>query len=114
MIRRIVPIIILVVAVAAVGQAASPAHGVVNINTASAAQLEMLPRVGPALAKRIIAFRSANGPFKKTAELVAVRGIGERSIEALMPYLATTGPTTLTSKVRLPRRHTSSGPAHDH
>ncbi|NOZ79805.1 MAG: helix-hairpin-helix domain-containing protein [Acidobacteria bacterium] len=114
MIRRIVPIIVLVLAVAAAAQAASPATGVVNINTATAAQLQMLPHVGPALAKRIVAFRKANGPFEKTAELVAVRGIGERSIKALMPYIATTGTTTLSSKIRLPRRRASSGPAHVH
>ncbi len=114
MIRRIVSIIVLVLAIAAAGQAAPPAGGVVNINTATAAQLALLPHVGPALAKRIVAFRKANGPFKKTAELVAVRGIGERSIKTLMPYLVTTGATTLTSKVHLPRRHASSGTANVH
>lgn len=51
--------------------------GVVNINSASAAELETLPGIGPALAQRIIEHRQANGPFADPSEIVAVRGIGE-------------------------------------
>jgi len=102
--RTIVPLILLVLAAASVAPAAPPANGVVNINDATTAQLELLPRVGPALAKRIVEFRKANGPFKSVDELVAVRGIGERSLEKLRPYLAVDGKTTLTEKVHLPRQ----------
>lgn len=77
--------------------------GVVNINTAEAAQLQLLPRVGPALAQRIIEFREAHGPFKSIDELVAVKGIGETSLGNLSPYIATDGATTLDAKVKLPR-----------
>jgi len=77
--------------------------GVVNINTADADQLQLLPRVGPALAGRIIAYREANGPFRTIEEIVAVKGIGDSSLERLEPYLATNGATTLTEKVSLPR-----------
>lgn len=49
---------------------------VVNINHASAAELERLPRVGPALALRIIAWREANGAFRSVEDLRHVRGIG--------------------------------------
>lgn len=78
--------------------------GVVNINTADAEQLQLLPRVGPALAGRIIAFREANGPFRSVDEIVAVKGIGERSFEKLKPYLTVDGATTLSEKVRSPRK----------
>jgi competence protein ComEA len=88
-------------AVAAAGE--SP-RGVVNINTADGEQLQLLPRVGPALAERIINFREINGPFKSVDELVAVKGIGERSLEQLRPYLATAGETTLKEKIRVPRQ----------
>jgi len=116
MLRRVIPIItvILVLAAAAPAATPAPAKGVVNVNTASAAQLALLPHVGPALAKRIIAFRKANGPFKKAGELVAVRGISERSIRRLAPYVTVSGPTTLKSKVRLPRRRAASGPENTH
>jgi competence protein ComEA len=75
----------------------------VNINTATASELALLPRVGPALAQRIIEFRTANGPFKATEELIRVKGIGERSFTLLQPYLAVSGNTTLKEKVRQPR-----------
>lgn len=57
--------------------------GTVNINTADAAALETLPRVGPALAERIIAWRDENGPFASVDDLLAVEGIGPKVLEAL-------------------------------
>ncbi len=107
--RTIVPMLLVALAAAALAPAAAPANGVVNINDATTAQLELLPRVGPALAKRIIEFRKANGPFRSVDELVAVRGIGERSLERLRPYLTIGGKTTLTEKVHLPRTRPKAG-----
>ena len=75
----------------------------VNINTASSEELELLPRVGPALAGRIIEFREANGPFQTVDEILAVKGIGESSFEKLEPFIVTSGATTLADKVRLAR-----------
>jgi competence protein ComEA len=48
-----------------------------NINTASAAELEVLPGIGPALAERIVAYRAENGPFGVIEEIMDVSGIGE-------------------------------------
>ena len=93
-------------------EAAQPT-GVVNINTATLEQLQMLPRVGPALAGRIVDFREANGEFQTVDEIVAVKGIGERSFEKLEPYIATSGATTLAEKVRLPRSSEGSAKAAD-
>jgi len=76
----------------------------VNINTATVAQLQLLPRVGPALAGRIVEFRTANGPFKAPEELIRVRGVGERSFKLLEPFVAVKGDTTLAEKVRVPRQ----------
>jgi len=70
--------------------AAAADTALVNINTASAAQLETLPRIGPAIARRIIAYREENGPFKRPAELMNVKGIGE-SIFMQLKELITTG-----------------------
>jgi len=62
----------------------APAGGkLVNINTAGSDQLESLPRIGPKVALRIIEFRKANGPFKKTADLMKVKGIGAKMFEKL-------------------------------
>jgi competence protein ComEA len=75
----------------------------VNINTATVQELQLLPRVGPALAQRIVDFRSANGPFKAPEELTRVKGIGEKSFAGLAPYVSVSGATTLKEKVKLPR-----------
>lgn len=106
--RNIVLILALVVAFSSLAMAADEATGVVNINTAGVEQLQLLPRIGPALAERIIEFREAHGPFGSIEELVAVKGIGESSLARLEPYVATKGESTLTVKVKLPR---SSGTA---
>lgn len=50
----------------------------ININTAAAAELETLPRIGPKVAQRIVEFRSQNGNFKKIEEIMKVKGIGEK------------------------------------
>lgn len=102
--RTFLPLILVALAVAVVaGAAENQTVGVVNINTASSEQLQMLPRVGPSLAGRIIEFREANGPFQAVDEILAVKGIGESSFEKLEPYIVTSGATTLNDKVRLAR-----------
>lgn len=57
--------------------------GRVNLNTASAADLDGLPRIGPAMAQRIVAWRDANGRFTSVEDLLAVPGIGEKTLENL-------------------------------
>jgi competence protein ComEA len=76
----------------------------VNINTASADQLRLLPRVGESIAKRIIEFREKNGEFKKVEDLMLVKGIGPKNFETLKPYLAVSGATTLKEDVKVPRK----------
>lgn len=83
--------------------AADAPAGVVNINTASPAELELLPGVGAAVAQRIVAHREENGAFKSADDLMLVRGIGEKSLERLKPYVATSGATTLKQSVPSPR-----------
>lgn len=59
----------------------------VNINTATAEELQTLPRIGPAMAQRIIAWREAHGGFRSVDELDAVPGIGPSMLENLHPLV---------------------------
>jgi len=63
------------------------AAGPVNLNTASDAELQTLPRVGPVLAARIIAWRTDHGRFARPEDLDAVPGIGETMLAALLPLV---------------------------
>jgi len=69
------------------GAKAAPTTAVVNINTASAAELDSLPGIGAKTAARIIEYRQKNGPFKKVEELMNVRGVGEKNFLKLKPQL---------------------------
>jgi len=70
-------------------------RGALNLNTASVEQLILLPGVGESRALAIVALRKQLGGFKRVEQLTDVRGIGERSLEKLRPYLVLKGETTL-------------------
>jgi comEA protein len=65
--------------------------GKVNINTATAQQLTVLPGVGEKLATRIVDYRQKSGGFKSVAELMNVQGIGEKNLAKIQAYLTTGG-----------------------
>jgi len=73
-------------------KSAAPAHAaaVLNLNTATAAQLEALPGIGKATADRIVEYRQKSGGFKKVEDLMNVRGIGEKNFLKLKPLITVT------------------------
>lgn len=66
---------------------ASPVTTPVDLDRASAVELEALPGIGPALAARIVAHRDSAGPFGHLAALCAVRGVGPVLVERLRPLV---------------------------
>ena len=66
---------------------ALPLTCVIDLNSASAAELDLLPGVGPALAARIIAYRQEHGSFASVDQLDNVKGIGPRTLERLRPLV---------------------------
>ena len=79
----------------ALATASAALSGVVNVNTASAEELAMLPGVGPVRARAIIELRQQRGGFKRVEDLLEVKGIGDASLAKLRPYIALEGKTTL-------------------
>jgi comEA protein len=59
----------------------------VDLNSASAAELEALPGIGPVMAQRILAWRSANGRFSHVRELREIQGVGEKTFRRLEPLV---------------------------
>ncbi len=69
-------------------QAAPSTSGVVHVNRATLDELDTLPGIGPALAQRIIDYRTANGDFTSLQDLLEVSGIGEHTIQQLEGLVA--------------------------
>ena len=59
----------------------------IDVNTATAKELQSVPGIGETLAKRIVEFREEHGPFEKVDDLLNVRGIGVASLDKLRPFL---------------------------
>ncbi|MGH7699677.1 MAG: ComEA family DNA-binding protein, partial [Gemmatimonadales bacterium] len=59
----------------------------IDLDRADVTEITRLPRIGPALAQRIVAWRTAHGPFGGLARLDSVPGIGPKLLEAVRPYV---------------------------
>jgi competence protein ComEA len=93
----------------AAATATSPApEGVVNVNTASAEELERLPGVGPARAEAIVQLRQRVRQFTRAEDLLRVRGIGRVGLRRMRPYVSLSGATTLESRPGRPPRRPSA------
>ncbi len=71
---------------------AAPAPLLVDLNTATQANLERVPGIGPVLAQRIIAYRQRYGPFKTVYQLQLIQGIGQHTFDKIKPYVTVRPP----------------------
>ena len=71
------------------GAGYSAGSGKINLNSADATALDTLPRIGPAMAQRIIDWRQANGRFSSVDDLLAVAGIGQKTLDGLRDLVTT-------------------------
>jgi competence protein ComEA len=69
-----------------------PAERRVNVNLAGEDALQVLPQVGPVVARRIVEYRRAVGPFQRVEELLNVKGIGRKTLDRLRPLITLGGP----------------------
>src|SRR3954452_18719646 len=106
--RMVAGLLVLAFLFASLPALGAETRGGVNVNSANATQLALLPRVAPSVAERIVDYRKQNGPFKKPEDLMLVQGIGEKTFQLLKPYVAISGETTLKEKVKGSRSSSTS------
>jgi competence protein ComEA len=85
-------ILLCVFACVAAATTKKPPPRPVNINTASATELETVPGIGPATAEKILQMRKSYGAFKSVDDLLAIRGIGPKRLDKMRKYLTTGKP----------------------
>jgi competence ComEA-like helix-hairpin-helix protein len=90
----VLPILLILFATLAIRADAKhpPAHPL-DLNTATAEQLQQVPGIGPSTAKAIVNFRRKSGPFQRIEDLLAIKGISKARLEKMRPYL-TINPAT--------------------
>jgi len=69
------------------GKAAKPRAEAIDINKATANDLQKLPGIGPSLATQIVAYREKHGPFRRVEDLMVIRGIGFKKWKQIRPYI---------------------------
>jgi len=81
-------IVMVIGSLSALAQKPDPAStDKINLNSASAEQLESLPGIGPVTAKRIVDYRAKIGKFKQIEEIINIEGIGEKKFERIKDRL---------------------------
>lgn len=84
-------IVLVLFAVSAQGQKHPPAKPI-DLNVANVKELQQLPGVGAVTAQRIIDMRQKSGRFHRVEDLLAIRGISQKKLDALRPYVTVSAP----------------------
>jgi competence ComEA-like helix-hairpin-helix protein len=84
--RASLSLIVILAAANATAQKPRPSRPL-DLNSATIAELEQLPGIGPNTAKSIVAFRERSGPFHRVEDLLTIKGISKSKLEKLRPYV---------------------------
>ena len=90
--------LILLCCLSALAQKKSPPAKPLDLNSASAEQLQGVPGIGPKTAAAIVNFRAKSGPFRRVEDLLAIKGISKRKLEELRPYVTVVPPPAAKSQ----------------
>ncbi|HEY0702227.1 MAG TPA: helix-hairpin-helix domain-containing protein [Candidatus Acidoferrales bacterium] len=83
---------------AALAQKKIPPAEPLDLNSASAEQLQQIPGIGPVMAQSIVKFREKSGPFQRVEDVLAIHGISKRVFAEIRPYLTVKPPGSTAPK----------------
>jgi len=88
----IAAILIAFCALAVAAQKKTPPAHPLDLNVANVKELQQVPGIGPKTAQAIVDFRHKSGPFRRVEDLLAIKGISQRKLDKMRPYLKVTPP----------------------
>jgi len=91
-------LLLFMLAGAAMAQKKQPPATPVDLNSATAAELQQVPGIGPATAQSIIKFREKSGPFQRVEDVLAIRGISKKAFDRMRPYISVKAPQVPATK----------------
>jgi competence ComEA-like helix-hairpin-helix protein len=97
-VRLIAALLFLVFGSAALAQKKVPPAQPLDLNSASAAELQQIPGIGPVMAQNIVKFREKSGPYKRVEDVLAIHGISKRVFAEIRPYLTVKPPESPAKK----------------
>jgi competence protein ComEA len=100
----------LMAAVTGAGTKTPPAAHSIDLNSATAQQLEELPGIGPTRADAILEFRKKSGPFRSVNDLLVVRGISRKELEKIRLYIVVKPVAPAKGPAHAPAQHPASRP----
>ena len=86
----IIAIVFFLCALAATAQKKQPPAHLLDLNAANVKELQQVPGIGPKTAQAIVDFRHKSGPFRRVEDLLAIKGISQRKLDKMRPYLKVT------------------------
>jgi competence protein ComEA len=101
---------VLLATVTGAGTKNTPAAHSIDLNSATAQQLEELPGIGPTRADAILEFRKKSGPFRSVNDLLVVRGISRKELEKIRLYIVVKPVAPAKGPAHAPAQHPASRP----